>query len=129
MIEFDMSEVRALEVDLLKAGLRVAMKVTPVVAKGAHNVTMDARRTISAQLSAKSHAKHYPGSITYDLDFSGGVIGAEIGPDKDRKQGALGNLLEYGSANNAPRAHLGPALDSEAPKFEQAIADVAGDVF
>ena len=51
-----------------------------------------------------------------------GVVSADIGPDKSKPQGALGNILEYGTVNNAPFAHLGPALDREAPGFTKAIS-------
>lgn len=41
----------------------------------------------------------FPYSIGYDIEtfhgFGVSVIQAEIGPDKDRNQGALGNLVEF----------------------------------
>jgi hypothetical protein len=107
------AELDRIIVDLGRAGSRVVKAVTAVVTVGANNVKRDARKFASGL----AHAPHYPRSITYDLDFSGGAIGADIGPDKNLPQGALGNLLEYGSINNAPATHLGPALDRETPGF------------
>lgn len=98
--------------------------VDAVVAKGALNVKNDAKRRVQAGTKGrgKTHVTAYPYSIGYDLGHVLGASSAIIGPDKDKRQGALGNLLEYGSVNNAPIPHLQPALDAEAPKFEAAIA-------
>lgn len=73
-----------------------------------------------------AHARLYPASITTETKIKPTAFEAEIGPDKDLPQGALGNLLEYGSVNNAPIAHLGPAHDLVGPDFERAIAGGAG---
>jgi hypothetical protein len=49
-------------------------------------------------------------------------VQAEIGYDKDKRGGALGNLLEYGSAaTNPPHRDIGRALDAEEPRFIAAI--------
>lgn len=124
MIEVD-AELDRLAADLGRAGRGVARKARRVVEKGANNVKADARRLATGM----SHAPLYPRSISYDITVEGeGTIVAEVGPDKSRPQGALGNLLEYGSVNNAPHAHLGPALDREGPGFTAALADVVGEV-
>lgn len=119
----DITGLNELVADLTEAPRRVQRKVDAVVRKGAVNVKNDAARLISGL----AHAPLYPASITFDAKWKRGAYEAEIGPDKTRPQGALGNLLEYGSANNAPLTHLGPALDLEGPRFEKAIADLAGD--
>jgi hypothetical protein len=73
------------------------------------------------------HNAHAANAITYDtqIDAKGLVTRGEIGYDKGRPGGALGNLLEYGSRNNAPHRDLGRAFDSELPRFEDAIALMA----
>lgn len=116
----DVSEVNALAVTLQTAGGSVGAEVAAVVRKGALNVKNDARRIATGI----GHAPLYPFSIGYDVTGDGrfGTVEAEIGPDKDRPQGALGNILEYGTVNNAPITHLGPALDREGPRFMDAIA-------
>jgi hypothetical protein len=50
---------------------------------------------------------------------------AIIGPDKGGPQGALGNLLEYGSVKNPPHRDGGRALDVEEPRFEAQLALIA----
>lgn len=117
-------DINRLAADLADASLKASVAVRAVVQKGALNVKTDARRLSSGM----AHAPHYPRSIGYDTKFTASGVEAEIGPDKSKPQGALGNLLEYGSVNNAPSAHLGPALDIEGPKFVKAIADVAEDL-
>jgi hypothetical protein len=76
-----------------------------------------------------AHAPDYPRAITYDTTDRGvgDGVSAEIGPDKDRRQGALGNILEYGTVNNPPYAHLGPALDRWSPDFVEGLEKAAAD--
>lgn len=111
----------ALVADLARAPVKVQAGAILAIRNGAFNVKRDAQLFASGL----EHAPHYPRSITYETKFRAGSVEAEIGPDKDRPQGALGNILEYGTSNNAPVAHLGPALDQEGPRFEQAVADLA----
>jgi hypothetical protein len=99
--------------------------VDAIVSKGALNVKGDAKRRISGL----AHAPAYPASIGYDLYHTPFTSSARIGPDKAKRQGPLGNILEYGTVKNAPIPHLTPALDAEAPKFERAIADAAAKLW
>lgn len=113
-------DLHRLAVDLASAATEAQAGVRAVVQKGALNVKTDAQR-FAAGLA---HAPHYPRSITFDTKVTAAGVEAEIGPDKSRTQGALGNILEYGTSKNAPVAHLGPALDREGPRFEKAMADL-----
>lgn len=106
--------------DFRQAGRVAAVRAVGVVHRGSANVMRDAKRFSSGL----SHAPHYPASISYDVYVEGSSIVGEIGPASDRPQGPLGPILEYGTANNAPFAHLGPALDIEGPKFEKALGDL-----
>lgn len=99
--------------------------VDKVVAKGAVNIKGDARKRIFGH----PHIPAYPFSISYDTFHTEFASQAQIGPDKTKRQGPLGNLLEYGSVNNAPIPHLHPALDAEAPRFERALADAAAEMW
>lgn len=119
----DLTELDELTSDLQGAGARAAVKAVAVVTKGAYNVMRDAR-------DFAPHGPHTPAyawSITYDVEVTEGAIVGEIGPDKDRPQGALGNLLEYGKPGQAPHAHLGPALDRESPNFEAHMLAIGAD--
>lgn len=116
-VKFDLHEVTGMVDAITKASAPAIAEVTAVVAKGALNIKNDAARRITGL----AHARAYPRSITYGTYFSLKGAAADIGPDKNRAQGALGNVLEYGSVNNPPHPHLRPAADAEQPKFEAAL--------
>jgi hypothetical protein len=112
--------------DDLAALLRTASNRAPeearkVASKGALQIKNDWRR----RWSGLAHAPAIPFAIGYDVRSSGGTVEAEIGPDKAKRQGALGNLLEYGSIHNAPIPGGAPALRAEGPKFTKALEDMA----
>jgi hypothetical protein len=123
----DISELRALARDFQVAGVKAGAGVYAVVKRGALNVKNDWQK--NARSSSGRHARLYPSSISFDMKVGSalrGAVEAEIGPDKGRPQGALGNLLEYGSTHNPPHNDGGRALESEAPRFEKALSDLAG---
>lgn len=116
----DDAELRNLVADLDRAQSRAVPEVRQVVAKGALNIKADWAR----RWSGLAHAPAVGRSISYDQTTTATSVGAEIGPDKGRRQGALGNLLEFGSRNNAPIPGGLPAAAAEAPRFERALADL-----
>lgn len=128
MIDWDLSDLTRLHADLGRVPGRVVPATAAVVAKGASNIVRDARRFAAGN----RHAPLFPRSITFDMSprgFTRGAIEAEIGPDKNLPQGALGNLLEFGSKNNAPHPSLLPAAALEAPRTERNLADAAEGLF
>jgi hypothetical protein len=117
---FDMGDVRRLQVHLARSIPIVRREARQVVSKGALNVKRDWAK--NARASSGRHAPAYPASISYDLLSVGpDITDARIGPDKGAPQGALGNLLEYGSVKNPPHRDGGRALDAEMPRFEAAL--------
>lgn len=113
---FDMSDVRRLERHLARSIPRVRRDARAVTMRGAVNVK-NSWRANAAQTSGK-HAKHYPRTIGFDIAAYGpDLVMAIIGPDKGGPQGALGNLLEYGSVKNPPHNDGGRALATEMPQF------------
>lgn len=116
-IRIDTSQLGRLVADLTAASVQAKAKVRPVIQRGSLNIKTDARRRISGH----KHSPAYPRSITYDtVDTPYGVEGL-IGPDKSLPQGALGNILEFGTSKNAPIPHLVPAWLAEVPKTEAAL--------
>jgi hypothetical protein len=111
-----------LAADLAAAGIRLDVAASAVLAKGALNIKTDWR----TNASGLKHAPAYPYSISYDIHAQPGHLEAEIGPDKARPQGALGNLIEFGSAHNAPHLDGARALAAEEPRFYAALEDVCG---
>lgn len=120
-VRIDGHDLIGLAGDLNAASDDVRKDVRAVVQRGALNIKRDAQKRVSGL----KHAPAYPRSITYDSEETARGSSAEIGPDKSRRQGALGNLIEYGSVHNPPRPHLAPALEAEAPRFLKALEDVA----
>lgn len=106
--------------DLNRAQSRALPEAEAVVKKGADNIKKD----WAQRWSGMAHAPALPKAITYDLYHLPGSIRAQVGPDKDKRQGALGNLIEFGSKKNAPRPGGLPALDAEAPRIEKALGDL-----
>lgn len=112
MTSIDLHEVRALATDLGKASGAVEKEADRVLERGALGVKN--KMVEDAQARHQGHAKHFSRSISYDPD---GHLGYEIGPDKERRQGALGNLLYFGSRNNAPTLDIEAGLIEEEPKL------------
>ena len=121
---FDMSDVRRLERHLARVVPRARRDARAVTMRGAMNIKRDWKS--NARASAPKHAPAYPSTIGFDLAAYGPDIWmAIIGPDKGGPQGALGNLLEYGSVKNPPHRDGGRALDVEEPRFEAQMALIA----
>lgn len=121
MIEVTYNGLDELIADLDRAVKLTSPGVLAVVTKGALNVKKD----WAQRWSGLSHAPSLGAAVSYDVTYGFGGVKAEIGPDKARRQGALGNLLEFGSVNNAPHPGGTPALEAEAPRFEKALGDLA----
>lgn len=113
-------ETELLAADLAAAGPRLVVAASAVLAKGALNVKNDWR----ASASGLRHAPLYPLSISYDITPTPTRITAEIGPDKTKPQGSLGNLIEFGSSKNPPHLDGARALAAEEPRFYAALEDV-----
>lgn len=106
--------------DMKHAQEDIVEETRKIVKRGANNIKKDAKE----KWANLAHAPALPRAISYDVDVKGTTVEAEIGPDKAKRQGALGNLLEYGSSNNAARPALGPALDAEEPNLVRYLEDV-----
>lgn len=109
--------LKSLMAELEHAAMVAPGEARKVVTKGAVNIKKDWRR----RWTGHPHAPALPYSVGFDLAFHGLEAEAEIGPDKDKRQGALGNVFEYGTPNNAPIPGGAPSLEAERPKFEQAM--------
>ena len=96
--------------DLNMFPVRVAVNARRAVQVTSRKVRDDARNRIKGH----KYLPAYPYSITYDTKVTAEGVEGEIGPDKGRAQGPLGNIVEYGTSKNAPIPHLGPALDANA---------------
>lgn len=108
-------EVRSLATDLGRSSTEVADRAEKVLERGALNVKN--RMVADARASHNGHARRFASSISYDRATRIGKLGYEIGPDKERAQGALGNLLYFGSSKNAPTLDIEAGLIEEEPRL------------
>lgn len=120
-LKFDTAEVAEVADMLVHAAGVAPAEARKVVAKGALNIKNDARR----RLAGHPHLRRLPAAITYDSHETPTGGWAEIGPDHDRPQGALGNIPEYGTRKNAPLPYMRPSGEAELPRFERAMGDLA----
>jgi hypothetical protein len=119
------SDLAKLRTDLTAAA-KITEAVRAVTVKAAVNVKKGWRENAAA--TAPVHAKAYPYSITFDdPTVVSGTISVEIGPDKGKRQGALGNLLEYGSANNPPHNDGKRAAEAEHDAFASYVLKAGGE--
>lgn len=121
MATVDTSELDALADDLDEIPAEKRPEFRKVVERGALNIKNGLRD------DARGHPRyrHFPTSISYDMV---GELSAEIGPDKARVQGALGNILYFGTSKNGPQLNFEGPLHRETQRFEDHIADVAEDI-
>jgi hypothetical protein len=134
----DFSELDRLAADLDEVPKAAGKFIHKAVEVTARNVRDDWRKNASGL----AHARAFPFSITYDIGagynqtlgqaavsvLSGSIstarsstVTAEIGPDKTRPQGALGNLIEFGSVNNPPQGLGHAALLRNEADFQRGL--------
>jgi hypothetical protein len=123
-VTVDISQLAALAADLRRHSRETPSKLVPVVSRGALQIKRDWQRA----WSGLAHAPALPAAVTYDVKVGARTVEAEIGPDKGRRQGALGNIIEFGTSNNAPIPGGAPALRNEEPKFLTAVEKIAGGI-
>jgi hypothetical protein len=115
----DISGLEALIAELARAGAEADRQAQQVVSRGALNIKRD--WAANARASSGRYAPHYPGAIGYDLLTTPAGTSAVIGPDKDRRQGPLGNILEFGTSRQGGHNDGGRALAVEEPRFLAAV--------
>lgn len=102
--------LEAVVADLEGAPVRLIANLRVAVQINCKKVRDDAR----SRITGRKYLPAYPYSITYETAYGPDSVEGEIGPEWNRSQGPLGNLIEFGSVHNAPIPHLGPALDANA---------------
>jgi len=110
---------------LLEAAAKAVAETRVIVQVGAQHIKTEWRD--NALRSAPTQNAGAPYAITYDTTVGKTSVDAQIGYDKNRPGGALGNLLEFGGGgdHSPPHRDGGRALDNEAPRFEKAIDAMA----
>jgi len=124
MTDIDLHEVDTYIAELGHVPNELRDEVIKVGEKGALNI----KRDWTQAWSGRSYIGPLSRAVSYDRRFKGSAVEWEIGPDKGRAQGPLGNIIEFGTVKNAPIPGGLPALDKEAPRTERHLSEVLGKV-
>jgi hypothetical protein len=120
--------LRELILDLEAVPERAEKELPKILSKGALNIKTEWRAAWDAIKHPATHIPHLVSGIGYDTDNSPPVWSAQIGVAESNSQAPLAHLIEYGSVKNAPHPAGQAALDAEAPRLEQAIADLGKEL-
>ncbi|AYR01514.1 hypothetical protein PP639_gp013 [Arthrobacter phage Seahorse] len=115
------AEFRQLSNDLGRIAGHAVKDVDEVLKKGAQNVKTE----MVADASASEHFKGMAGSISYDSRYSIGTPRYEVGPDKGRRGGALGNIAYFGTSRGGGTLDIEKPLRNEEPRLTSALEDLA----
>lgn len=121
-IRVDFSEVDQLAASLDRVPVTAGKYIHSAVAVTSKNIDKDWEKEALGMV----HAPAFPYAVGYDISvfqgFGISTIKSEIGPDKNRPQGALGNLIEFGSINNPPQGLGHGALQRNEADFVRGLA-------
>ena len=124
-MDVDTSELRALAADFGRVASRALPLVDAAVKKGAQKV----KEEMAAEAAGSVHFKAMAGAITYDSAYRVGQVAYEIGPDKDRRAGALGNIAYFGGANGGGGTlDIAGPLRREEPHLLRALGEIPGKI-
>jgi hypothetical protein len=118
MIELDLSNLAKLDLVFAEAERAALAGFYPVVKKAAQNI----KTNMAADASGHPRFSHLPASITYDIVPAGlRTLLVQVGPDKRKRQGPLGNIFYFGTAKTAPVGDLTGPLQREVPNLTAAL--------
>lgn len=116
-------DLHTLAVNLGEAGARAEQEVKALIEASAIKIKTRTRKS----WDGLNRARHLAKAVDWEMKGSAGSnIIAEIGVNKQRMQGPLGNIIEYGTIKNAPIPALGPAMKHEEPILFRALMEIAG---
>ncbi|QRQ79174.1 hypothetical protein [Glutamicibacter protophormiae] len=112
-------ELRKFAADLGKVAGKAVDDIEPVMKKGAQNIKED----LQSQVEGTSW-QGLRNAISYDRIGGIGSLGYEIGPDKGRRGGGLGNLWYFGGSRGGGYGDLEGPLAAETPNLERELGRV-----
>jgi hypothetical protein len=95
--------------------------VDGVLKKGAQNIKTE----MVADATASEHFKGMAGSISYESRYGIGTPRYEVGPDKSRRGGALGNIYYFGTSRGGGTGDIEKPLRAEEPRLTSALDALA----
>lgn len=111
------AELRALAENLGRIAGSAVKDVDEVLKKGAQNV----KKEMAYSAVWSKHFKGMAGSISYDSQYSIGTARYVVGPDKNRRGGALGNIAYFGTSRGGGTLDIEQPLRSEEPRLQSAL--------
>lgn len=97
-----------------KAGDGIMADLQPVMKRAAQNIKTE----LTANARASRHFKGMARSISYDrTDLSPTSVTYEVGPDKSRSGGGLGNIAFFGTSRGGGTVDLEGPLYAEMPNL------------
>jgi len=121
--DFDFSALDKLAADLGNVSRDTQKNVRKAVEVTARKVK-DSWRD---KLKGSSTLPGLPGAVSYDVKSPAGAVEGEIGFDKGRPQGALGNVSEFGTPKVGPRGFGLASLEENQDDFVEGIQIAASD--
>jgi hypothetical protein len=115
------AELRSLAENLGKIAGSAVKDVDAVVQKGALNV----KKEMAYSAVWSKHFKGMARAISYDSHYLFGRVRYEVGPDKGRPGGALGNIAYFGTSRGGGTLDIEQPLRSEGPRLQSALKDLA----
>lgn len=119
------AELRKLSANMGKIAGSALKDVDAVIQKGALNIKDEMRADVHGSLHFSSKKKSgLEQSITYDSHYLPGRVRYEIGPDKSKRGGALGNIYYFGTSRGGGSGDIDKPLRSESPRTQSALTDL-----
>ena len=120
------AELRRLSRNLGQIAGSAVADVDAVLKKGMQNMKEEMQADIhsSRHFSSKKKAG-LEQSITYESHYLPGRVRYEIGPDKSRRGGALGNIYYFGTSRGGGSGDIDKPLRSEEPRTVSALEALA----
>lgn len=114
-------ELARLARDLGNAGGSIMSDLHPVMKRAAQNIKTD----LVENVRASRHFKGMARSISYDrVDVSPTSVVYEVGPDKARPGGGLGNIAFFGTSRGGGTVDLEGPLFAEVPNLEREAMNI-----
>lgn len=116
-------ELRQFGADLGKIASGALKDVDKVLEVGSVKI----KKGLNDNLKASTHFKGASGSVTYDQSYGLGAVAYKIGPDKDRRGGALGNIAFFGTSRGGGTVDLEGPFQAESEVVTGLLEDLMGE--
>lgn len=117
------AELRKLAHDMGKIAGSAVQDVDAVIKKGVQNIKDEMRADVQTSKHFSSKKKSgLEQSITYESHYLPGRVRYDVGPDKAKRGGALGNIYYFGTSRGGGSGDIDKPLRNEGPRTESNLA-------